>query len=44
MILGAGTRTRTMVELVERETDLDLVVTPSVNSDEETYSVASESM
>jgi hypothetical protein len=40
MILGAGARVRTMVEVVEpveRDTDVDL-------SDEETYAVASESM
>ena len=47
MILGAGVRVRTMVELAERTTDIDVVerqVWPSVDGDEETYEVASESM
>ena len=47
MILGTEARVRPMVELVERGTGIDLsehVTRPSVDSDEETYEVASESM
>jgi hypothetical protein len=46
MILGAGVRVRTIVELAERDTDIDPVEQgwPSVDSHEETYEVASESM
>jgi hypothetical protein len=47
MILGAGVRVRTIVELAERTTEIDLVerqVWPSVDDDEETYEVSSESM
>jgi len=47
MILGTEARVRPMVELVERDTDIDLsehVIRPLVDNDEETYEVASESM
>ncbi len=39
MILGTEARVRTLVEIVERDTGTD-----RVDSDEETYEVASESM
>ena len=47
MILGTEARVRPLVELVERHTGIDLseqVTWPSVDGDEETYEVASESM
>jgi hypothetical protein len=47
MILGTEARVRPLVELVERGTGSDLseqVTWPLVDSDEETYEVASESM
>jgi len=47
MILGTEARVRLLVELVERHTGIDLseqVTGPLVDSDEETYEVASESM
>ena len=43
MILGAGVRVRRMVELADRDTDIDLSERP-VDTDQETYEVASESM
>ncbi len=47
MILGTEARVRPMVELVERGTGIDLsgqVTRPLVDSDEDDYDVASESM
>ena len=47
MILGTEARVRPLVELVERHTGIDLseqVTWPLVDSDEEPYEVASESM
>ena len=46
MILGTEARVRPLVELVERPAGIDLSeqTWPSVDSDEETYEVASESM
>ncbi len=47
MILGAGVRVRTIVELAERDhrhRPSSSASRPSVDGDEETYEVASESM
>ena len=47
MILGTEARVRPLVEPVERDTGIDLpeqVTWPLVDSDDETYEVASESM
>jgi hypothetical protein len=43
MILGAGRRVRPMVELIDRRIEVD-VAPASVDSVEENYAVASESM